>query len=399
MSGIEWVLAVACGLCGLSLVMILRNLSLYTRAEPAQTETASSRDEAADTPLVTVCIPARNEERNIEACVRSVLAGSTARVEVLVYDDQSDDSTPAILERLTRADDRIRRAATRSLPPGWNGKQHACWRMAEQARGRWLLFTDADVRFAPGAAERSVAEAERRGVGLLSTFPRQELGTLAERLMVPMIFFILFSYLPFGRMRNTLDPSASAGCGQFLLVERSAYSASGGHDAFRNSMHDGIKLPRAVRRAGIRTDLFDGSDLVACRMYHGLSSAWRGFAKNAYEGLGNIAVLLFFTVIHTAGHLFPAAILVAGLLGVSGVIEPVVGSRALALAASAVALAITGRLLLCRRFGQPASIAFWHPAAVVMMTAVQWHSFLLDVTGKRSWRGRTATEAPAAAGV
>lgn len=347
----------------------------------------------ADSPLVSVCIPARNEESNLQACVASILAQDYQNIEVHVYDDQSTDQTPTILARLIATDPRVKRATTFPLESGWNGKQHACWRMGQQAAGRWMLFTDADVRFEPDCVRRAVEQAETRGLGLLSTFPRQIVGSAAEALLVPMIFFLLFSYLPMGRMRRTTNPAASAGCGQFLLVRRDAYAASGGHAAFKDSMHDGIKMPRAVRAAGFRTDLFDGTNLCSVRMYRGWGQTWRGFAKNAFEGLGSVGLLAFITALHLVGHVLPWLVALASgvalLLGGTGPWTLGLADRRTVLfALMAIAVTIAQRGVLAARFAHPWWIAPCHPIGIVLMTAVQWHSFALHVTGRRAWRGR-----------
>lgn len=360
-----------------ALLLCLVNMRRYARPAPAGA--------AEPTERISVCIPARNEEANIEACVRSALASGGAEVEVLVYDDQSTDRTPEILAALRREDDRVRVPATLPLPAGWNGKQHGCHRLAEAASGAWLLFTDADVRFEPECLARTLAQARRSDVALLSTVPRQIIHSLGDGLLVPLIHFLLLSYLPIGRMRSTLDPAASAGCGQFLFVRADAYRASGGHAAFRASMHDGIRMPRALRAAGFRTDLFDGTDVVSCRMYRGFLAAWRGFAKNAFEGLGSVGLLLFVTVLHLLGHVLPPIVLVLSLLGV----RPL--DAAALLAAVATAVALVQRLLLARRFRQPVASALLHPLGVLLMTAVQWYSLVLATTGRRSWKGRTGT--------
>lgn len=350
------------------------NLARYLPPAPASSSKA----------LVSICVPARNEAANLEPCVRSLLAQSHPECEILVYDDQSSDQTPEILRRLVAEDSRVRAVETAPLPPGWNGKQWGCDRMGRAARGSWLLFTDADVRFEPECIARSVAEAERSGADLLSTFPRQIVGSPGEALLVPMIHFVLLSYLPMGRMRSTLDPAASAGCGQYLFVRREAWLASGGHAAFRASMHDGIKLPRALRSAGFRTDLFDGTELVRCRMYHGLGGAWRGFVKNAYEGLGSVALLLVITVLHLLGHLAPWAFMAwAAITGAGSALQWL-------LAIAAAGVAIAERLLLTRRFHQPVLAALLHPVGVLAMTLVQWQSAVVHATGRRSWKGRTA---------
>ncbi|MBI1189141.1 MAG: glycosyltransferase [Tepidisphaera sp.] len=377
-----WLAIPSAAISALGVLMTRANLARFRPAPPAP------RPDGNDLPLISVCIPARNEEANLEACVRGVLASTGANLEVLVYDDQSTDETPEILARLCEADARVRRVDTLALPEGWNGKQHACWRMAAAAKGQWLVFTDADVRFAPECLSRAVALGERDNLGLVSAFPRQLVGTLGEALAVPMIFFILLMYLPFGRMRSTLDPAASAACGQFLCVRRDAYDASGGHQSFKDSMHDGVKMPRAIRRAGFKTDLFDASDLLQCRMYQGAAQTWRGFAKNAFEGLGSLLLLTFLTLVHLLGYLLPWA-----ALALWRPLSPLAAS----LWAGAILLAaLQMNLIYARRLASGPTAATLLPRllpalGVATMSLIQWHSYLLHLTGRRSWRGRTLT--------
>lgn len=378
MSVLEIVLAMSAGVCVFALVMTLMNLAMYRRAPAAGMPASGARR----LPAVSVCIPARNEEANIEACVQGLLRGTLRDIEVMVYDDESTDQTGAILSRLKATEARLHTVPTHPLPEGWNGKQHACWRAAGAAKGDWLLFTDADVRFEPACLERTLAEAERGDRAFISTFPRQRTGSLAEIMVVPMIHFILFTYLPFGMMKVSRNPAASAGCGQFLFIHRDAYAAIGGHEAFKSTMHDGIMMPRAVRRAGLSTDLFDGSDLCAVRMYTGFGQTWRGFAKNAYEGLGSITMLLFMTVMHLGAHLLPWGVLAAGALGAE------VSRLSWWLAGGAVAVQVVQRTALALRFGQNPLVIVLHPLSLVLLTAIQWRSWWLHVRKRRSWKGR-----------
>ena len=380
-------------LCGASLVAAVQplllgvvNMARYRRAPELAEIAAETR------PLrVAVCIPARNEKANIEACVRSVLASREVDVRAYVYDDESTDGTGEIVARLAAEDARVVVVPRRPLPAGWNGKQHACFRMAEHGLGydpalEWFLFTDADVRLEPDAVARALGFALRSKSSLVSTVPREITGTIGEMLLVPLIHFVLMSYLPIGRMRSTLDPAASAACGQFILVSRAAYRAAGtgadyGHAGFKDSMHDGVKFPRAVRRAGLRTDLYDGTESVSCRMYRGFGETWRGFAKNAYEGLGSLGLLVFITVYHALGQVLPWIVVALAAVGARW-------SLGASLAAAAVGCALLGRALLAARFRQ----SWWniplHLASIVALSAVQWRSLWLHRTGKRSWKGR-----------
>ena len=389
-------------LCGASLAAALQPLVLSVvnmrryRSAPILAEVAAETRALR----VAVCIPARNEKANIEACVRSVLASREVDVRAYVYDDESTDGTGEIVARLAAEDPRVVVVPRRPLPAGWNGKQHACFRMAEHGLGfdpdlEWFLFTDADVRLEPDAVARALGFALRSKSSLVSTVPREVTCTVCEMLLVPLIHFVLMSYLPIGRMRSTLDPAASAACGQFIMVSRAAYRAAGtgadyGHAGFKDSMHDGVKFPRAVRRAGLRTDLYDGTESVSCRMYRGFGETWRGFAKNAYEGLGSLGLLLFITVYHALGQVLPWIVLALAALAAQW-------SPGAALAAGAVFCALLGRALLAARFRQ----SWWniplHLPSILMLSAVQWRSLWLDRTGRRSWKGRGGTGAAAAA--
>lgn len=420
-----WMLLTACAIASMALAMTIINLKTLGKAPrptpiPLEELHEPGLVQPSDTsrPLISVCIPARNESANLEACVLAILANADAlkllatpdpklnaksnsnpldnpTLEVIVYDDQSTDETPAILARLVALDPRVRPALVVSLPSGWNGKQHACWRMSQHARGSWLVFTDADVRFEPQCLASALTQAHRTKAALISAFPRQITGTLSESLVVPMIFFILLSYLPFPRMRRTNDPASSAGCGQFLLVRRDAYDATQGHQAFKDSMHDGIKMPRAIRKAGFHSDLVDGTPLLSCRMYRGFSQTWRGFAKNAYEGLGSVGLLLFITIMHAIGHMLPWAFLLFVLFKSLGLIESTykVQGEHLGLAAAACLLALVQRVILAKALSTSMLGALLHPVGVLFMTLIQWHSYWLHLTGQRSWRGRIAQEA------
>jgi glycosyltransferase involved in cell wall biosynthesis len=375
-----------------SLLVGIANMKRY-RPAPALAEVAASTQPVR----VAVCIPARNERENIEACVRSVLSSREVDVRAYVYDDESTDGTGEILARLAAEDARVVVVPRRALPTGWNGKQHACFRMAEHGLAydpalEWFLFTDADVRFEPDAVARALGFAQRANAALVSTVPREVTGSVGEMLLIPLIHFVLMGYLPFGRMRATLDPAASAACGQFILVSRAAYRASGGHEGFRDSMHDGVKFPRAVRRAGLRTDLYDGTESVSCHMYRGFLQTWRGFAKNAFEGLGSLGLLIFITVWHVLGHLLPWVVITAA---VAQMLTQSDASRerpqtALVLAVLAVVCALLYRALLAARFRQAWLNVPLHPISIAMLTAVQWWSLWLDRTGRRGWKGRVA---------
>jgi hypothetical protein len=356
--------------------LVLFNLALYRRA-PRFGAPAES---------VSVLIPARNEERTIRRAVESVLASRGVDLEVVVMDDQSEDRTAEIVRALAGRDPRVRLESAPPLPQGWCGKQHACHALAAKARNQVLLFIDADVTVEPDGIRRTLGFLDRAGAALVSGVPRQITGTLAEKLVVPMIHFILLGFLPIVGMRLSRHPAFAAGCGQLFMTRKSAYERAGGHAAIRASRHDGIALPRCYRRAGLRTDLFDATDVASCRMYRGARGLWEGFAKNADEGMASSRAILPWTIVLLGGQVFPAALLVASILG--GAALSVTG-----LAAVGTLLPIAARLIAVARFRQSVTGALLHPLGVLLVVAIQWYSLSLRISGHAlTWKGRQPVE-------
>jgi hypothetical protein len=321
---------------------------------------------------VSVLIPARNEEANIGPAVAAVLANTGVDFEVVVLDDGSTDRTAAILAGI--ADPRLRVIKGMALPAGWSGKQHACANLARAARHDLLVFTDADVRLAPDALRRMAGFMAANDVGLASGFPRQVVQSWLEQLLLPLIHFLLLGYLPMALMRRRVTPGLGAGCGQLFIARRNAYERAGGHEAIRASLHDGITLPRAFRRAGIMTGLFDATAIASCRMYASAAEVWSGLSKNATEGMAKPGALPVWTVILAGGHVLPLLLVL---------FAPSVPAMA------ALVLSLGLRLILAARFRQPEASALLHPAGILALLAVQWWSLGRSLLGRpATWRGR-----------
>lgn len=366
-----WLIAVVLILAALPAAMTVVNLRALARPPLP-----------ADRPSVAILIPARNEEGAIGACVASALASVGANIEVVVLDDASTDRTAAIVQDLSRQDARVRLVPAPPLPPGWNGKQHACHVLATLTEHPILLFIDADVRLAPEGAARLAAALANSGADLVSGVPRQIMGSFAERLLIPMINALILGYLPIARMRRDPSEALAAGCGQLMMVRREAYRAAGGHAAIRTSLHDGLKLPRLFRRAGFKTDLVDGADLAECRMYGGLRALVPGLLKNATEGMAKPFALPIWTLLLFGGHVLPWLLLIVALL---------TGSLAhLPLILLACALPVGARLLQAIRCKEPLGAVLLHPLGVLTLLAIQWAALVRQGLGIRTdWRGRT----------
>ena len=247
-----------------------------------------------DLPSLSIVVPARDEERQIEECVRSLLAQRYPHLEVVVVDDRSSDATRAILTRLAREDDRLHIVTGEPLPRGWVGKPWALHQGARRASGDWLLFTDADTVHEPRAAASAMRYARDRELGALSLLSTQELGSLAERAVLPSILWAIACGA--GPLVDVNDASKSGSAlfnGQYILMRRDAYAAIGGHASVKGEIAEDFELAHLLKTDGrYRTMLVGANDLVRTRMYRNLREIWNGFGKNLALGArGNPLVL------------------------------------------------------------------------------------------------------------
>lgn len=377
--------ATALVLAAIPALLTILNLKVFLPApEPAGAGQGIAGDRPG--PKVSVLVPARNEATAIEPCVRAILASRGVDPEVVVLDDASTDGTDAILERLGRDDPRVRLVHGRPLPSGWCGKQHACAQLAEAATHDTWLFLDTDVLLSPDAIRRCMAVLDASQTSLVSGFPRQVTGSFLEWLLLPLIHFVLLGFLPIARSRIDNSPGLAAGCGQLFVTRRGDYLRAGGHTAIRASLHDGIKLPRAFRRAGLRTDIFDATNIASCRMYTRSLDVWRGLSKNATEGIGSPGTILPFTFLLAGGQILPWVLVAWGCT------TGWRGWPAWAVPGAIVAVGVSclPRMLEAVRFRQSVTSAIVHPLGIAVFLAIQWVALGRRLLGlQTSWRGRS----------
>ena len=232
-------------------------------------------------PSLTVVVAARDEAPGVERAVRSLAGQDYPGLAVVAVDDRSRDGTGEILDRLSAEFGRLRVVHVRTLPDGWLGKNHACARGAEEAEGRWILFTDGDVVFAPTALRRAVAYAEARELGHLAALPRLLAPGLLERAFVTT--FASFANMAFRTWELRRPGTAGfVGIGAFNLVRRDAYLGVGGHGRLPLEAVDDVKLGMVLRRSGVRQGAVRAGALVSVRWNAGFRASWRGLLKNAF---------------------------------------------------------------------------------------------------------------------
>ncbi len=247
--------------------------------------------------------------------IESLLKSEHANFEIVILDDHSDDGTADLILQFAARDSRVRLVSGDTLPADWNGKQYACYQLSNAALNEHVLFLDADVHLQPSALACLLALKKRSQVSLLSAFPKQLMGSTLELAMVPLMHYILLGFLPFSRMRRSTHPAYAAGCGQLFLTTKAEYQAAGTHAALRGSRHDGIKLPKAYRAAGMSTDVVDGTRLAECRMYSERGRSHSRYLKNADEGIANPRAILPFSVLLLGSTLLPLLLLFGAVIG------------------------------------------------------------------------------------
>jgi chlorobactene glucosyltransferase len=340
-------------------------------------------------PRVSVLVPARNEEANIDECVRSLLSQDYPDFEVIVCDDGSRDRTGAILAEAAAQNPRLRVIVGQQLPPGWLGKHWACQQLGEAATGDLLLFTDADTRHGPRSLWHGAAALLAQGADLLTAFPRQEVVTWSEKSVVPFFPWSLLSFLPLALAYRVRSPALCAAIGQYMLFRRAAYEQIGGYAAVRTDAVDDIALARRIKAHGLRWRMADATQHVSCRMYRDASQVFEGFSKNLFAGFG-YRVLPFVFVWLWIGIVFlqPAFMILLAVAGVP------LSAYSLATAAAGVLLALLLWGISDRCFRFPLYLALLYPITIVLALVIAGRSVALAVRGRSTWKGRTLVRVP-----
>lgn len=337
-----------------------------------------------ETPFVSILVPARNEEDNIEACLNSLLTQEYPNFEVIVLNDNSTDNTSAILAQLEKVDPRLKVINGAPLPEGWPGKHWACQQLSQTACGELLLFTDADTQHKPQALRRAVAAMLQEKADLLTAIPREEVVSWGEKLIVPFMSFGIQSFLPIGLAQKKQIPAFSVTIGQFMLFRREAYEAIGGYKEAISNINDDVLLGRTLMQKGYRWCLLDGTNYVSCRMYHNFSDTVEGFSKNVF-GFFDYRICPFVLVWCAVAAIFlgPLRILTGGILA----------NQFFSATPRLALIAVLEMLLLFfiayRRLGIPTYMALFYWLTILLFFLVAMRSMVLSLTGHASWKGRT----------
>ncbi len=249
-------------------------------------------EDLADGKLVSVLIPARNEETKIGFSLAALLLQRYMPMEILVLDDDSGDGTLDIIRAFEKRDDRIRVIQGQELPEGWIGKNWACHQLFNEARGDHLLFIDADTILAPGTIAASMHLSKDQNADLLTVMPKRIAGCMAERLMYPFLDWFLFSWLPMRTAHKRKNSYLSASFGQYMLFKKESYNKIGGHYSIWNNPLDDFSLGRMVKKAGLKWLLFSGAGSVNVLAGKGNLDAFMSISRSLFPAI-NYSFMVF----------------------------------------------------------------------------------------------------------
>lgn len=335
------------------------------------------RFKAAERVKVSVLIPARNEENNIGNCLESITKNDHPDFEVIVLDDNSSDNTYRIAEKYSENNNNIQCIKGKPLPAGWIGKTWACHQLSLSAKGDVLIFTDADNTYEKNAIANTVAYMQRFDLDFLSAFPEQRTQSFAEKLIIPMIdliaysFFILWSSY-FVKLSIFIEAN-----GQWLAVRKSSYKAAGGHEAVKDKIVEDTELGRLFKKMKMKTLTVAGKDIVYGKMYSSFWGIWQGLTKNLYGIAGYNPVLFFFLLFLMAYNiLVPYSFFF--------------WEEYFYILLIALIINILWRAILSLRFHQSSFFisVLLHPVSILLLIAIAINSYLKSISGKIEWKGR-----------
>ena len=370
------------------LVIVVLTLHGISRQRPLLA-TPNLRLTARDAPLVSILVPARNEQlRVLEPCIRSILAQDYGNFEVIAVDDRSTDNTGTILKTLALSDERLRVVEGEELPPGWLGKPYAMQQALDHARGEWILATDADMIFEVTALRTALDRVLETNEDALTLIPRFETGSFWERVMIPTWEWVFLMFTIVSRVNDPKSDGAVA-IGGFFLIRRTVLDRVGGYEALKDEVMEDVRLAERIKRSNARLLIERAPSLIRTRMYTTFSEMWECTTKNWFSGVNfSFPLALLCVVSMYLGAVLPPLIglvsVLATVLGISAGLGPVIVA-----AASSWLLQVFVMVIACRRSEVSLIYALTAPLGLALIYAMLFDSGIRITTGRGvTWKGR-----------
>lgn len=326
----------------------------------------------AYTDTVSILIPARNEEDNILTLLISIHQQDYLDYEVIILDDDSSDNTYAICAEFASRHNAFRVIKGKELTGGWLGKNYACHQLAQLARGEFLLFLDADEQIDNGLINSAVHRMYLRKLGLLSLFTNQQMQTLGEKLVIPLMHYVLLNLLPLRLVYLSRNSAVAAASGQFMLFEAETYHQHQWHKGARDKVVEDVEIMKMVKSAGFNGESLLANGMISCRMYTNYKDAVNGFGKNFLAAFNyNIFSFLLYLLLFIGGPMF------------------VIMTLNLNMITMMIALIILTRTMISLVSGQSAFInVVLHPLQMFSMVLIAFSAIQKHLTKTTVWKGR-----------
>jgi len=323
--------------------------------------------------LVSILIPARNEADNIIQLLQSIKDQDYRNYEVIILNDHSTDQTYDLVHRFCIDNPRFRIINGAPLPPGWLGKNFACHQLAEQAKGKYFFFIDADESIKRGLVNSMIDRVETGNLALLSIFTNQVMKTMGEKLTVPLMHFILINLLPLRLVRLAKNPSLAAASGQCMFFKSRSYLQNQWHERVKNKVVEDVEIIKLVKQEKFNAEALLGNNLIYCRMYNNLNECLNGFSKNLLAGFGsNILILLFYLLLVIIGP-----VILVFNLNITLLVLP-------------IGLIILSRIMISYLSGQNVLInLILHPFQMLFFIIIAFISIQKHIFKTGTWKGRT----------
>ncbi len=372
--------------------ILIRNLFSISKLEDFL---PNEKIEVSQSPVISICIPARNEERSISKSVEAACRLSYTDFEVIVLNDQSTDATGDILNSLLeKFPNTLKVIQGTEKPSDWLGKPFACHQLSKHASGEYLIFVDADTILSDEAVSAALNVMRSNNLGFCTVWPRQITDNVSEKIIIPHVYFALLTLLPWhyterkpkwmpNFFHQRFKDMFAAACGQYVMFTREAYHQIGGHESVKNEVVEDVALAKMIKNADITMKMLYGSTQVACRMYESHQEVWQGFRKNFFAGFSyNLFLFLIMAIIHIAVFLVPIGILLASLF-----VD--MSSEIIMLSLLAFMIVLVQRAAVQRLMSLPLLYSFTHPIGVIWFQILGLRCISDYLLGKKvSWKDR-----------
>ena len=344
---------------------------------------SDSPDDQHPNCLVSVLVPARNEEENIRQCLQALIGQNHESIEILILDDWSTDRTAEVIQEFAKLDSRVRMFKGAELPSGWTGKNWASHQLSQEAIGDHLLFINADTILSEGTVSAAVTNSVNRAVDLLTVMPRRTVSCITEELIYPFIDWAVFCWMPMKIAHESGNPHLSATFGPFMLFKREAYEAIGGYESIRSNSLDDFELGRNIKRRGLKWMLFEGVNSVRVLAYKGNIDAFKGVSRSVVPALYyRVSAFLLLSMVVLGLGFLPLLTFAVGAISYPHEMEFLFVGTGL------IIIVAIPWLIVCQKFKHNLLIVPFYPLSIALMVAVGLHSIVMYSFGQVHWKDR-----------